>query len=110
MQSNLICRIACLWFVEGLVSLQLGLRPAMSKKHNTRANSVLKYLRWRNTDAKGDIAAGYLGEVFDQDPTSFLPNIPLWVPAAHGQGGHWSLDEVYDWSWREWLASLTFFN
>ena len=79
----------------------------MSKKQNTRANFVLKYLRWRNTDANGDIAAGYLGEVFDQDPTSLLPNIALWVPAAHGQGGHWSLDEVYDWSWRQWLASLT---
>ena len=32
------------------------------------------------------------------------------MPAAHGQGGHWSLDEVYDWSWREWLASLTEFQ
>ena len=33
--------------------MQLCRRPAMSKKQNTRANFVLKYLRWRNTDANG---------------------------------------------------------
>ena len=68
----------------------------MPKQQNTRANMVLQYLFWRNTDANGEIAAGYVGEVFDQGPTSLLPNIPLWVLAAHGQGGHWSLDQVYD--------------
>jgi hypothetical protein len=78
----------------------------MAKKQNTRANFVLKYLRWRNTDPNGEITAGYVGEVFDQEPTSSLPNIPLWVPVPHGQGGHWSLDQVFDWSWRQWLAAL----
>ena len=37
----------------GLVSVQLCRRLAMSKKQNTRDNFVLKYLRWRNTDANG---------------------------------------------------------
>ena len=66
---------------------------------------VLKYLRWQNTDSNGEIAAGYVGEVFDQDPTISLPRIPLLVLAPHGQGCHWSPDQVFDWSWRQWLVA-----
>ena len=67
---------------------------------------VLKFLRWRNTDARGECSLGFHGEVFDLDPTSTLPEIPLWELVERGQGGNWSSGRRFEWSWREWLASL----
>ena len=64
----------------------------MAKQQNMKANMVLKYLRWRNTDARGECAPGYDGEVFDLDPSSSMPEIPLWVFVERGQGGNWSSD------------------
>ena len=60
----------------------------IAKQQNMKANMVLKYLRWRNTDARGECAPGYDGEAFDLDPSSTMPEIPLWVPVEHGQGGN----------------------
>ena len=71
-----------------------------------KANMVLKYLRWRNTDARGECAPGFDGEAFDLDPPSTMPEIPLWVPVEHGQGGNWSTDRLCEWFWRDWLAAL----
>jgi hypothetical protein len=61
----------------------------MAKQQNMKANMALKYLRWGNTDAWGECAPGYDGEVFDLDPSSTMPEIPLWVPVEHGQVGNW---------------------
>ena len=36
-----------------------------AKLANKTANYVLKYLRWRRTDADGNVAVASVGEVFD---------------------------------------------
>ena len=71
-----------------------------------KANMVLKYLRWRNTDAPGECLLGYDGEAFDLEPTSSMPEIPMWVLVERGQGGNWSSGSRFERSWRERLASL----
>ena len=58
----------------------------MAKQQNMKANMALKYLRWGNTDAWGECAPGYDGEVFDLDPSSTMPEIPLWVPIVYLSG------------------------
>ena len=67
---------------------------------------VLKFLPWRNTDAQGECSPVFHGEAFDLDRTSTLPEIPFWEPVDRGHGGNWSSDRRFEWSWREWLASL----
>ena len=45
-------------------------------------------------------------EVFDVDPTSSMPEISLWAPVERGQGGKWSSGSRFEWSGRDFLASL----
>ena len=84
----LCCRLAlfsdnfCTFFLCG----------SMAKEANKRANNVLKYLRWRNTDAAGNSPTTYRGEVFD---TAFGADIQqiaakqvIFMPKpAFGHGG-----------------------
>ena len=72
----------------------------MAKQQNMKANMVLKYLRWRNTDARGECALGY-GDIFYLDPSSSMPEIPLWVLVERGLGGNWSSDSLFERSWRD---------
>ena len=76
-----------------------------AKEANQKANNVLKYLRWRNTDVNGISPAGYRGESFDLHSGAVLQAIQVWEPAASGQGGKWGQD-TFDWSWREWLGHV----
>jgi hypothetical protein len=46
-----------------------------TKHAHVRANNVLKYLRWRHTDASGQSPDGYRGEVFDLDPQAKLVGV-----------------------------------
>ena len=77
----------------------------MAKEANKRANNVLKYLRWRNTDAAGNSPTSYRGEVFDTAFGAEIQGIQVWHPADRGQAGHFGA-ETFVWSWRVWLASL----
>ena len=47
----------------------------MAKQQHIKANMVLKYLRWGNTDARGECALGYDGKVFNLDPSSSLSTV-----------------------------------
>ena len=78
---------------------------AATKAAHTRANNVLKYLRWRNTDASGQSPDGYRGEIFDLDPQAKLLGVREWQPEAKGQAGQFT-DSTFDWSWRSWLAAF----
>ena len=84
----------------------LFLRMVATKHAHVRANNVLKYLRWRNTDASGLFPDGYRGEVFDLDPQAKLLGVREWKPEAKGQAGQFT-DSTFEWSWRSWLAAFT---
>ena len=76
-----------------------------AKMANLQANMVLKYLRWRNTDSEGISPPGYRGEVFDLVAGAVLHGVRVWQPDARGQGGRFG-EDVFDWSWRHWLANV----
>ena len=81
------------------------LRMAATKHAHARANNVLKYLRWRNTDASGQSPDGYRGEIFDLDPQAKLLGVREWQPEAKGQAGQFT-DSTFEWYWRSWLAAF----
>ena len=60
---------------------------AATKLAHSRANRVLKYLCWRNTDAQGQSPIGYRGEHFDLDPQSKYVGVGEWKPEVKGQTG-----------------------
>ena len=78
---------------------------AATKLVHSRANHVLKYLRWRNTDAQGQSPIGYRGEIFDLDPQAKLVGIREWNPEAKGQVGKF-MASTSDWSSRSWVVAF----
>ena len=53
------------------------------------ANNVIKYLRWRNSDESGMVAAGFIGVAFVAEPLSTPVEYCEWVHVERGQAGHW---------------------
>ena len=54
------------------------------------ANNVIKFLRWRNSDESGMVAAGFIGVAFDvAEPLSTPVEYCEWVLAERGQVGYW---------------------
>ena len=53
------------------------------------ANHVIKYLRWRNSDGSGMVAAEFIGVAFDvADPLSTTVEYCELVLGDRGQGGY----------------------
>ena len=54
------------------------------------ANNVIKFLRWRNSDESGMVAAGFIGVAFDvAEPLSTPVEYCEWVLVERGQVGYW---------------------
>ena len=54
------------------------------------ANNVIKFLRWRNSDESGMVAAGFIGVAFDvAEPLSTPVEYCEWLLVERGQVGYW---------------------
>ena len=82
---------------EELISVE------MSTAAHKVANNVIKFLRWRNSDESGMVAAGFIGVAFDvAEPLSTPVEYCEWIPAERGQAGYW-LPHRSQWFFREWV-------
>jgi hypothetical protein len=82
--SGFISRRGAFCSGEELISVE------MTTAAHKVANNVIKFLRWRNSDESGMVAAGFIGVAFD---VAESPSTPVeyceWVPAERGQAGYW---------------------
>ena len=63
---------------------------AMTTAAHKVVNNVIKFLRWRNSDESGMVAAGFIGVAFDvAEPPSTPVEYCEGVPAERGQAGYW---------------------
>ncbi|MFM7978924.1 MAG: hypothetical protein ACKPKO_06370 [Candidatus Fonsibacter sp.] len=76
---------------------------AMTAVAHNIANNVIKFLRWRNTSANGDVSEGFIGVAFDVSDALYLPvEYCQWVPAERGQAGYW-LPHTSQRYFRDWV-------
>ena len=69
---------------EELISVEMSIAA-----HKV-ANNLIKFLRWRNSDESGIVAAGLIGVAFDvAEPRSTPVEYCEWVLAERGQAGFW---------------------